>query len=87
MKLNINRKNLRTSITIDDNLIDTWARTKYYLNNRDEMLVELKKSIEDSPEPKGVQTWQNSVESQLLSEIREYINELEIKIERSEFNK
>lgn len=87
MKINYtNDRGIRTTITLSEAIVDTWFHAKPEIQDRETGLKLLKDFVETTPRETGC-TFVESVESFLLSEVREYITGLEIKtfsLEREE---
>ena len=69
---------IRTSITLSTALVDTWLTAKGLDDeDLDTALCALRQAIEETPEPKGGETFQSMVEWFLLSDIRDCIRGLQ----------
>ena len=83
-KISFNRDGKRTSITLNQALIDTWMQAQWAAkpwSTQADLEADLKTALEETPQQQG-QTFVESVEVFLLQDIRDGISGLLAKLSR-----
>ena len=83
MKINYhNHLGNRSSITLSNALIDTWLTSQDETLRLCDMteLVQALRTIIEATQPQPEQTFQTTVETRLLADIRDHIHELEMQL-------
>ena len=83
-KINFDQDGKRTSITLNQALIDTWFHAQSAakpLKTEQELWADLREAIAETPKQNS-QTFVQSVETFLLQDVRDVVSDLQMKLSR-----